>query len=130
MTQKTEFNKMFKKVSIRRKGHSSVAADAVRLLKSRETGPLSRFAISKELSEELPWLENDKLDLYQASKNLFALVPSTDGNLLLKAHRNKNSKYKSFQIYNTDLCNTLKSITKATEFSGWVDDNKLFFKTN
>lgn len=127
MTQKTEFNEMFKKVSIKRKRHSSVAADAVRLLKSKENGPLSRFTISKELTQSLPWLENDKLDLYQASKNLFALAPSANGNLTLKAHKNNN--YKSFQIYNTDLCNILESITKTTEFSGWVDDDKLFFKT-
>lgn len=128
MIQKNEFNELFKKVALkntsRRKNH--VAADAVRLIKSNKNGKLTRFVISKELTRDLPWLENDKLDLYQASKNLFAIVPASDGSLVLKS--NKIEKYKTFQIYNLDLCTTLNKITEATEFSGWVDDNKLFFK--
>ena len=128
MIQKNEFNELFKKVALknnsRRKNH--VAADAVRLIKSNKNGKLTRFVISKELTRDLPWLENDKLDLYQASKNLFAIVPTSDGSLVLKS--NKIEKYKTFQIYNLDLCTTLNKITEATEFSGWVDDNKLFFK--
>ena len=128
MTQKNEFNELFKKVAIknnsRRRNH--VAADAIRLIKSNKNGKLARFVISKELTRDLPWLENDKLDLYQASKNLFAIVPTSDGSLILKS--NKIEKYKTFQIYSTDLCTILNKITEATEFSGWVDDNKLFFK--
>ena len=128
MTQKNEFNELFKKVAIknnsRRKNH--VAADAIRLIKSNKNGKLARFVISKELTRDLPWLENDKLDLYQASKNLFAIVPASDGSLILKS--NKIEKYKTFQIYSTDLCTILNKITEATEFSGWVDDDKLFFK--
>lgn len=128
MTQKNEFNELFKKVAIknnsRRRNH--VAADAIRLIKSNKNGKLARFVISKELTRDLPWLENDKLDLYQASKNLFAIVPASDGSLILKS--NKIEKYKTFQIYSTDLCTILNKITEATEFSGWVDDDKLFFK--
>ena len=128
MTQKNEFNELFKKVTIknnsRRKNH--VAADAIRLIKSNKNGKLARFVISKELTRDLPWLENDKLDLYQASKNLFAIVRASDGSLILKS--NKIEKYKTFQIYSTDLCTILNKLTEATEFSGWVDDNKLFFK--
>ena len=66
MIQKNEFNELFKKVALknnsRRKNH--VAADAVRLIKSNKNGKLTRFVISKELTRDLPWLENDKLDLY------------------------------------------------------------------
>ena len=128
MTQKNEFNELFKKVAIknnsRRRNH--VAADAIRLIKSNKNGKLARFVISKELTRDLPWLENDKLDLYQASKNLFAIVPASDGSLILKS--NKIEKYKTFQIYSTDLCTILNKITEATEFSGWVDNDKLFFK--
>ena len=128
MTQKNEFNELFKKVAVknnsRRKNH--VAADAIRLIKSNKNGKLARFVISKELTRDLPWLENDKLDLYQASKNLFAIVPASDGSLILKS--NKIEKYKTFQIYSTDLCTILNKLTEATEFSGWVDDDKLFFK--
>ena len=128
MTQKNEFNELFKKVAIknnsRRRNH--VAADAIRLIKSNKNGKLARFVISKELTRDLPWLENDKLDLYQASKNLFAIVPASDGSLILKS--NKIEKYKTFQIYSTDLCTILNKLTEATEFSGWVDDDKLFFK--
>ena len=128
MTQKNEFNELFKKVAIknnsRRRNH--VAADAIRLIKSNKNGKLARFVISKELTRDLPWLENDKLDLYQASKNLFAIVPASDGSLILKS--NKIEKYKTFQIYSTDLCTILNKLTEATEFSGWVDNDKLFFK--
>ena len=128
MTQKNEFNELFKKVAIknnsRRRNH--VAADAIRLIKSNKNGKLARFVISKELTRDLPWLEKDKLDLYQASKNLFAIVPTSDGSLILKS--NKIEKYKTFQIYSTDLCTILNKLTEATEFSGWVDNDKLFFK--
>lgn len=128
MTQKNEFNELFKKVAIKNnsKRRNHVAADAIRLIKSNKNGKLARFVISKELTRDLPWLENDKLDLYQASKNLFAIVPASDGSLILKS--NKIEKYKTFQIYSTDLCTILNKITEATEFSGWVDDDKLFFK--
>lgn len=128
MTQKNEFNELFKKVAIknnaRRKNY--VAEDAIRLVKSNKNGKLTRFIISKELTKALPWLEDDKLDLYQASKNLFAIAPASDGSLVLKS--NKIEKYKTFQIYSMELCTTLNALSEATEFSGWVDDDKLFFK--
>ena len=128
MTQKNEFNELFKKVAIKNnsKRRNHVAADAIRLIKSNKNGKLARLVISKELTRDLPWLENHKLDSYQASKNLFAIVPASDGSLILKS--NKIEKYKTFQIYSTDLCTILNKLTEATEFSGWVDDDKLFFK--
>ena len=120
-----KFDALFKKVIVKSNNRGiSVAPDAVRLLRSNTDSPLNRFTISKELSELLPWSENEKLDLYQATKNLFAIVPAKAGLLTLKTNKN------TFQIYSTDLCTTLKSITQATSFSGWVDDDKLFFRTN
>ena len=124
MNRTNEFNKMFKKIELIKNNRSKFRPDEIRLAKSNNNGPVSRFIMSKELSESLPWIENDRLDLYQATKNLFAIVPAKAGLLTLKA------KGKSFQIYNTDLCATLKSITQSTSFSGWVDDDKLFFRTN
>ena len=124
MNRTNEFNKMFKKIELIENNRSKFRPDEIRLAKSNNNGPVSRFIMSKELSESLPWIENDSLDLYQATKNLFAIVPAKAGLLTLK------TKGKSFQINSTDLCVTLKSITQSTSFSGWVDDDKLFFRTN
>ena len=124
MNRTNEFNEMFTKIALVKNNRSKFRPDEIRLAKSNNNGPVSRFIMSKELSESLPWIENDRLDLYQATKNLFAIVPAKAGLLTLKA------KGKSFQIYNTDLCATLKSITQSMSFSGWVDDDKLFFRTN
>lgn len=124
MNRTNEFNEMFAKIELVKNNRSKFRPDEVRLAKSKNNGPLSRLIMSKELSESLPWIENDKLDLYQATKNLFAIVPAKAGLLTLKTNKN------TFQIYSTDLCTTLKSITQATSFSGWVDDDKLFFRTN
>ncbi len=124
MNRTNEFNEMFTKIELVKNNRSKFRPDEVRLAKSKNNGPLSRLIMSKELSESLPWIENDKLDLYQATKNLFAIVPAKAGLLTLKTNKN------TFQIYSTDLCTTLKSITQATSFSGWVDDDKLFFRTN
>ena len=124
MNTKNEFNEMFKKIEVTsRKQASNFKSDEIRLMRSGRNRPLSRFVISKELTESLPWSTNERLDLFQASNNLFALVPASVGLLTLKLGG------KSFQIYNTDLCTTLKALTQSTEFSGWIDDNKLFFKT-
>lgn len=123
-----KFDALFKKVSIKpHKRSSSVAPDAIRLLRSATDGPLNRFTVSKELSKLLPWSENEKLDLYWASENLFAVAPDINGSLILKLCKSKNSK--SFQIYNRELCKTLNTIANAIEFSGWVEGDKLFFKT-
>ena len=123
-----KFDALFKKVIVKSNNRGiSVAPDAVRLLRSNTDSPLNRFTISKELSELLPWSENEKLDLYQASKNLFAVAPDNNGLLTLKLGKNKKSS--NFQIYSMDLCKTLNSITNAVEFSGWVEGDKLFFKT-
>ena len=124
MNRANEFNEMFTKIELVKNNRSKFRPDEIRLVKSRNDRPLSRLIMSKELSESLPWIENDKLDLYQATKNLFAIVPAKAGLLTLKTNKN------TFQIYSTDLCTTLKSITQATSFSGWVDDDKLFFRTN
>ena len=124
MNRTNEFNEMFTKIELIKNNRSKFRPDEIRLSKSKNNGPISRFIMSKELSESLPWIENDRLDLYQATKNLFAIVPAKAGLLTLKTNG------KSFQIYNTDLCATLKSITQSTSFSGWVDDDKLFFRTN
>lgn len=124
MNRTNEFNEMFTKIELVKNNRSKFRPDEIRLVKSRNDRPVSRFIMSKELSESLPWIENDKLDLYQATKNLFAIVPAKAGLLTLKTNGN------SFQIYSTDLCATLKSITQATSFIGWVDDDKLFFRTN
>ena len=124
MNRTNEFNEMFTKIELVKNNRSKFRPDEIRLVKSKNDRPVSRFIMSKELSESLPWIENDRLDLYQATKNLFAIVPAKAGLLTLKA------KGKSFQIYNTDLCATLKSITQSTSFSGWVDDDKLVFRTN
>ena len=124
MNRTNEFNEMFTKIELVKNNRSKFRPDEIRLAKSKNNGPLSRLIMSKELSESLPWIENDKLDLYQATKNLFAIVPVKAGLLTLKTNKN------AFQIYSTDLCTTLKSITQATSFSGWVDDDKLFFRTN
>ena len=123
MNRTNEFNEMFAKIELVKNNRSKFRPDEIRLTKSKNNGPISRFIMSKELSESLPWIENDKLDLYQATKNLFAIVPAKAGLLTLKTNKN------TFQIYSTDLCTTLKSITQATSFSGWVDDDKLFFRT-
>ena len=123
-----KFDALFKKVIVKSSNRCIfVAPDAVRLLRSNTDSPLNRFTISKELSELLPWSENEKLDLYQASKNLFAVAPDNNGLLTLKLCKNKKSS--NFQIYSMDLCKTLNSITNAVEFSGWVEGDKLFFKT-
>ena len=124
MNTNNEFNKMFKKIELTSRRHlANLKADEIRLVKSKSEGPLSRFIISRELTEALPWLTNDRVDLFQASNNLFALVPASVGLLTLKTNG------KSFQIYSTDLCTTLKALTQSTSFTGWIDDDKLFFKT-
>ena len=124
MNRTNEFNEMFKKIELTKITREKFRPDEIRLTRTKRDRPFSRFIMSKELAESLPWIENDKLDLYQASKNLFAIVPAKAGLLTLKTNG------KTFQIYSTDLCTTLKSITQATSFSGWVDDDKLFFRTN
>ena len=124
MNRTNEFNEMFTKIELTKINREKFRPDEIRLTRAKRDLPFSRFVTSKELTDSLPWIENDKLDLYQASKNLFAIVPAKAGLLTLKTNKN------TFQIYSTDLCTTLKSITQATSFSGWVDDDKLFFRTN
>lgn len=125
MNNNTGFNEMFKKIEIAAHSRNTkMRPDEIRLAKAKNDGPFSRVIFSQELTEALPWITNDRVDLYQASKNLYALVPAKAGLLTLKNYG------RSFQIYSTDLCTTLKAFAQTTSFSGWVDDDKLFFKTN
>lgn len=124
MNNNAGFNEMFKKIEISTRNKVRMRPDELRLAKTKNDGPFSRFVFSQELTDALPWIANDRVDLYQASKNLFALVPAKAGLLTLK------SNGRTFRINNTNLCITLKALTQATSFSGWVDDDKLFFKAN
>ena len=127
MNNNTGFNEMFKKIEISTRNKVRMRPDELRLAKTKNDGPFSRFVFSQELTDALPWIANDRVDLYQASKNLFAVAPDNNGLLTLKLCKNKKSS--NFQIYSMDLCKTLNSITNAVEFSGWVEGDKLFFKT-
>lgn len=83
-----------------------------------------KFYICSQLSRELGWSANTRVNLYHKGK-LGVIVPDKVGLYTVKL---ANSKSSTLVINCNNVCLTVLSVMRTDEYTGWIEDGVLFFK--